>query len=309
MAYGGPGSLDEVEPFLKHVLSRNELPPGMVQASQNRYAQIGGQSPLLEITQQQADALQTALARSAPEDVSFRVYIGMKHWHPFIHETVKRIVADGFDSLVGVCLAPQYSDYAVGGYFRLLKEALLASGSSASEENGRLLLVEHWHTHPGFLQAWAENIRPSLRSIPAGEHAETLLLFTAHSLPLRLVPEGDPYPRQVQETAQAISRHMGWPLEHMQHCYQCTGRGGGAWLGPDLVETLAASAAKGYRNVVLVPSGFVADHVETLYDLDIDLREQAIGFGLNYVRVPSLNTSPSMIEALKKLILGKGTND
>ncbi|MBI5379517.1 MAG: ferrochelatase [Nitrospirae bacterium] len=309
MAHGGPDTLEDVEPFLRHVLKDRPLSPAYLDEVRERYRLIGGKSPLLATTQRQAAALETRL-RS--EGVPAKVYIGMRHWHPFIREAVRAMAADGVVRGVALCLTPQDSAWSVGAYFAALDDAQKAEGTSIP-----LFPVRHWHDEPLLLDAFAAKIREALVRFSRPE--AVTLLFTAHSLPAgrQGLPEpsgaqGDPYPAQVAETVQGILRMLGgthrWRLAYQSvpgrrfDSASGKGRTQGKWLGPEVEPTLRELAEEGRRDVLAVPIGFVADHVETLYDLDILHRGQAEALGIRFERTASLNDDPLLIEALAAIV-------
>jgi ferrochelatase len=304
MAYGAPGSLDEVEPFLMDVLNRSSLPAAMVQTSRQRYSLIGGKSPLLDITRRQAAALEQMLNRDDRNGNTFRVYLGMKHWHPRIDETVAVMLQDGFDQAVALVMTPQYSSLSVGDYFRRLDNALERAGCTSV-----LRRVTNWHVQPHFIKAVAQNIQASCAGLSAAEQGRAALLFTAHSLPLSGLPAGDPYPVQVHETAVRVAEELGWPAERWWAGYQSAGHGAGAWLGPHMEDQIDACLHSGFEHILITPLGFVCDHIETLYDLDIETRRVIEAHGAHLLRVRSLNDDALFIQALAEIIVGENQNE
>ena len=255
MAYGGPESLDEVEPFLLDVRGGRETPRELVEEVVARYRAIGGGSPILERSREQARALEAELARGGEE---WRVFVGMRHWHPYIRQVVGAIVAEAFDELVALCLTPQESRMSVGAYFRALDRALDEALEEAREGGGpgaahpAVARVRSWHDHSGFLDAVAARVEEGLRRFPGPESpggaAEVQVVFTAHSLPESILEEGDPYDRQVRETAARVAERVaartGRPFAwHV--AYQSAGARSVPWLGPSLDETLRRLASEG----------------------------------------------------------------
>lgn len=311
MAYGAPESLDEVEPFLLDVRGGRPTSPELVAEVADRYRTIGGGSPLLGVTRAQASALQ---ARLRPRG-RFRVAVGMRHWQPRIGEAVAGLVADGCTSLVAIPLAPHVSRMSVGAYFDALDGALSELEDTPFH---RVHKVAGFHDHPRLIDAWVERVRSGLERVAADgwDLRETEILFTAHSLPRSIVADGDPYPEQLLETArQVVARlpavpaalseageggeGLGW-----RFCYQSAGARAVPWLGPSIEETLEELSGAGRRRVLVAPIGFVSDHVEVLFDLDVEAAERAGELGLALARTESLNTSPRFIEALAELVLG-----
>ena len=294
LAFGGPESLDSVEPFLRSVLSRRPLTEEKVQKAKERYKTIGGKSPLLDITKRQARALQSELSRVYDD---LRVYIGMRHWHPYINDTLQEMSRDGINKAVAVSMAPQNSKASTGGYTKAVREAL--EKTSTTLEVG---FVETWHNNPYFLQALARKIEEGLSKFPEEKRKDVHIIFSAHSLPLRLV-ENDPYVDQINETISGVLDLIG-PRDYTL-AYQSKGGAPVEWLGPDVDSVLEKLAKKDNKDVLLVPVGFVTDHVETLYDIDVVYRKKAESVGLDFKRTESFNDSPEFIEALSKIISEK----
>jgi len=284
MAYGTPNSVEEIEPYLTDIRRGSKPSPEAVQEIKNRYSRIGGRSPLLEITRAQASALERKLQSEGREA---RVYFGMKHWHPYIREVVPQIINDGFRRVIGLALAPHYSQISIGGYKRAFEEA----------NAGRLKadFVESWYDNPLFHAAVAEKITQAFTRFPDSKNVE--LLFTAHSLPERILQQNDPYPNQLQSSCKAVAEIL--KREHWSFAYQSAGMTLERWLGPDILETLGQlSRRNDLDGVLIVPIGFVADHLEILYDIDVEAQEYARNHGLRLERTESLNASPIFIDAL-----------
>jgi ferrochelatase len=297
MAYGGPDSLADVEPFLTDIRGGRPTSAELVEEIRGRYAAIGGRSPLLSISRAQAEALQKRLDETAPGD--FRVYVGMRHWRPFIREAVAEIAAAGHRRLVALCLAPHYSELSIGAYMAKLDQAV--EEQEAAGVSFDVHRVESWHDEPLFLEAIAEKVRRALRRWPEDERGHVQVLFTAHSLPELIVERGDPYPEQLLATARGVAERLGG-LEGWRFCYQSAGASGIPWLGPAIEEVIPGLAAAGHRDALVVPVGFVADHVEILYDLDIEARGIAAEHGVRLERTESLNTTPDFIQALEEVV-------
>ena len=296
MAYGGPDSLDDVEPFLLDIRGGRPTSQELVEEVRERYAAIGGRSPLLEISRAQGAALEKELRRQDPER-GWEVALGMRHWHPFIAQTVDELARLDRRRLVALCLAPHYSRMSIGAYRRKAQEAFDAAGGTFE-----VRWVEGWGDHPTFLDALAANVRKGLEGFPEEERGAVKVLFTAHSLPARLLAQGDPYDDQLRATAQGAAERVGkidWEL-----CYQSAGAGSVDWLGPQIEERVVELAKAGYRNLLAAPLGFVSDHVEILYDLDVEARAAAEAAGARLERIESMNDSPSFIAALTEIVLG-----
>jgi ferrochelatase len=292
MAHGSPDHLDDMGPYLQHIRGGRPTPPSLVEDIRERYRLIGGRSPLLDLTRAQAQALE---ARLQAQGGRCRVYVGMRHWHPFIQETVQQMVADGIQRVVALSMAPQYSCLSVGAYQRVLEEGQVTLGISLD-----VTCVGTWHDHPLLLQAFAERVRDVMRQLPTDIRARLHIIFTAHSLPQRILTEGDPYPREVERTAAGVAKLLG--LTAWDVIYQSQGATADPWLGPTLEETFDRCAAQNQRQLLLVPIGFVCDHVEILYDLDILAQQMAQERGLSLRRTASLNTAATFIEALATIV-------
>jgi ferrochelatase len=280
MAYGGPGSLDDVEPYLLDVRGGRPTSPELVEEIRQRYAAIGGRSPILELTRAQAAGVALALGDG------FEVRVGMRHWHPYIRETVDDIVRAGHRRLIGIVMAPHYSGMSVGAYEKKLLEAV----------DGRLepALVRSWADHPRFLDAVADRVAQALPRFPSP--AAVQVIFTAHSLPQRILAAGDPYPDEVRASAAAVAGRRGLASWHL--AYQSAGATAEPWLGPDAGDLMSDLAAGGHEAFLLVPIGFLCDHVEILYDIDVRYRALAEGLGVRLERTGSLNDDPGLAAAL-----------
>lgn len=297
MAYGAASSLDEVGPYLADIRAGRPPSPELVEEVKHRYRLMGGRSPLLEITRQQAAALEAHLNRSKalvwPE--LFKVYIGMRHWHPYIKDTAAAMAKEGIRKMVAVCLTPYYSRMSVGAYFKKLEEAL-----SALDTRFEVIRVESWNDHPLFIEAIAEKVQKVLTAFSESIRGDVPILFTAHSLPARILEEKDPYPQELNETIEAVMKQVG-PYRWW-FAYQSPGRTPEPWLGPDAGDVIQRLYQEGHRHIVMAPIGFISDHMETLYDVDIMYRKQAESLGIRLERAESLNATPAFIEALATIV-------
>lgn len=305
MAYGGPATEGEVEPFLLDVRGGRETPEALVEEVKARYREIGGGSPILELTRRQARALEERLAADDGAGAGWSTFVGMRHWHPYVRETVAEIAAGGFDELVALCLTPQESRMSVGAYFRALDEALAEVGREVDRETPEVVPIRSWHDHPGFLDAVAARVRAAAGRFDADERRDLQVIFTAHSLPESILSEGDPYDAQVRETARLVAGRVeaaeGAPLA-WQVAYQSAGARAVAWLGPSLDETMARLGREGRRAVLVAPVGFVSDHVEILFDLDVEAQARAAGLRMHLERTESLNDAPDFAAALADVV-------
>ncbi len=286
VAYGAPQSLDEVAPYLQDVRGGRPTPPEVVEEVRRRYTRIGGRSPLLDRTREQAATLHSWLGNDTP------VYAGMRHWHPYIRDVLAAIREDGFKRVVAIPLAPHYSRMSIGAYERALEE-----GRGPLE----VAMVREWYDHPRFLDAVTERVRAALDRLDPSIRAEVPLLFTAHSLPQRILAEGDPYSAQLEASVAGVLARLG-RRDRSRFAFQSAGRTPEPWLGPDAAVVLEELAGLGERQVVLCPIGFTSDHLEVLYDVDVEYQELARRLGIRLERTESLNASPLLIEALADLV-------
>lgn len=292
MAYGGPRSLDEVEAYYTDIRGGRPPSPEAVEELKERYRRIGGASPLPEITRRQARALQAALEREEPG--RFKTYVGMKHWHPFVRETVEQIAAEAVEHVIGLALTPHYSKMSVGGYEKRVIDARVAIGATFQFE-----MIPSWYDEPAFVDLVAANIHATL-----ADWGDARVFFTAHSLPERIVAEGDPYRDQLLDSSKLVADAAGigdWEL-----AFQSASATGEPWLRPDLLDRLEEFKAGGGRRALVAPIGFVADHLEVLYDVDVECAEKAAALGLDFRRIPSPNDDPRFIEALVRVVLSRG---
>lgn len=297
MALGGPDSLESVEPFLKDVRGGRPTPPELVHEITERYRATGGRSPALAITKELSRRLEDRLNAAGPP--RFRVYVGLRHWHPYIRETYQEIVKDGVRRLVGVCMAPQNSQMSVGAYVKKVEEAQAESGAPI-----RFTYVPSWNTHPSLIQGIVANIREALGKFPADARDRVAIIFTAHSLPERALKDGDPYPDQVQATVEAALSALGPlpPAVAWRFAYQSQGRTSEKWLGPTVEETLDELHGSGCRHVLMAPIGFVSDHLEVLYDIDIEFKKRARDKGMQLERIAMLNATAPLVETVRDVV-------
>ena len=288
MAYGGPDSLADVPAYLQDIRGGRPTPPALVAEIRERYRRIGGRSPLRAATERQAAALGRALRRRGVEAA---VAVGMRHWQPRIAAAVRQLAAQGVTEAVAVALAPHYSRHSVGAY----QDQVRAAAAELAEAP-RFAFVSHFGDHPRFVAAVARGLLQARAALRAPERAR--VLFSAHSLPAAWVEGGDPYPEQLRASAAAAAARAGLQPRQWRQCYQSAGARPGAWLGPSLEEELRAAAADGVAEVLVAPFGFVADHVEILFDIDIELRELGAALGVSVRRTPSLDCDGGLIAAL-----------
>ncbi len=286
MAYGSPDRLDQVEAYYTDIRRGNPPAPHLLEELLGRYRAIGGGSPLSHIVEQQRAALEAELtARGLP----MPVYAGMRHIAPRIGDIVKGMGADGVERFVAIAMAPQASSNAAG-YRRAVDTALAEVGDHAPA----VTYVESWHDQPRFIDALATTTREALDRFP--DPSTPLVMFTAHSLPARVLADGDPYPDELAATARLVAQALG--LERSTFSFQSAGRTGEEWLGPDILAELRRLGAEGVTEIVIRPVGFVADHLEVLYDIDIEAQGVARHVGIRLERARSMNTDPTFIAGL-----------
>lgn len=281
LAHGAPERVEDVEKYLDHVRGGRPGSPKVVEEVRHRYAEIGGGSPLLSWTRRQAAGLASAMGMP--------VFFGMRNWHPFIAEVMPQVRDSGVERLAAICLAPQYSELSVGLYIKRTEEAARAAGLAAE-----IVWAKTFHDEPRLIEAFAEKL-----AWLAGRRPAPRVLFTAHSLPEKALANGDPYDREARATAAAVANRL--ELVNWDFAYQSQGMTGDTWLGPTVESMLDRYADQGVREVVVDPIGFVCDHVEILYDIDILFRGYAAERGISLSRPETLNDSPLFIAALAEV--------
>ena len=291
MAYGGPNSLEEIPGYLAEIRAGRPTPRRVLDEITENYRAIGCRSPLLEVTRTQVDALAEELGDA------YRCYLGMRHWAPWIEDVVGQMIEDDVTHGVGIVLAPQFSALSVATYQQRVADGLdLYRGSIAFRH------VSSYHDAPGLTEAFAARVAEGLSRWREGERDRVHVVFTAHSLPERLLANGDPYGVQCLETARLVAERAELSDERWSWSYQSAGRTPEPWAGPDLGEQLAELSTRGIRDVVMVPVGFVSDHVEILFDIDVRARARADELGMRLERPPALNDDPVFIGALAELV-------
>jgi protoporphyrin/coproporphyrin ferrochelatase len=291
MAYGGPASLDEIPGYLADIRAGRTTPRSVVDEITENYRAIGGRSPLLEVSRRQVDALAAELGGE------YRCYLGMRHWSPWIEEVVGEMVEDGITHAVGLVLAPHFSALSVARYQQKVADGLeLHRGRIEFEQ------IPSYHDVPGLIEAFAGRVEEGLARWPEQERGRVHVVFGAHSLPQRVLAGGDPYDAQCRETARLVAERAGLAADRWSWSYQSAGRTPEPWAGPDLGEHLEELASRGVGDVVVVPVGFVSDHVELLFDVDVRGRQVADRLGVRLERPPALNDDAAFIAALADLV-------
>lgn len=296
MTYGSPATLDGIPVYLQNVRGGRPADEELVQEFRRRYALIGG-SPLLRITQQQAAALEKELNDQHPDGPTFQVMAGMRFAPPFVADLVPQ-VAEGAQQLLGVIMSPQYSPIIMSGYARALDDAV--AGLQRTDLTYKL--AGDWHLQPFFLQSLAERVEQALARYPEDVRQHVPVLFTAHSMPKRVIEKEPNYIGHLQETAACVAALVGLPAGRWQFCYQSAGHTPEEWLKPDFADIMPELRRAGETHVLIAPVQFLADHLEILYDIEIGARQQAEEQGIAFARIESLNTSPLFIKALASVV-------
>ena len=295
MAYGTPRHRDEIEPYYTDIRRGRPPTPEALADLVARYEAIGGLSPLAELTERQQQRLQQELDTIDPG--GYRVELGLKHADPKIEASVEQLASEGVTKITGLVLAPHYSTYSIGQYLDRTRTAAEPHGISVSG-------VDSWATEPAFVEFIASDLASRLEQMPADTH----VVFTAHSLPQRIIDSGDPYPDELRSTAQAVAARVGleegnsWSIG-----WQSAGRTPEPWIGPDILDVIDDVGANGTHPGVMVSAvGFVADHLEVLYDLDIEARARAEQAGLAFDRTACVNDDPAVLHALAQRVVDAG---
>jgi len=291
LAFGGPRSLDEVEPFLTRLFRGRKPSAEQLEKIKERYRSIGGSSPLPGITLLQAKALEERLMS---DGYRLKSYVGMRYGHPLIEETLTEILKDGIHAGIALPMAPFRSGASTGAYIAEVNRIRKEMGARIE-----ISFIEGWHSHPLFIEAIEEKIEEGLTRFTAEERKGLHLIFTAHSLPESLV-ENDSYVKDMEETVRLILKEIEALPWHI--AFQSRGMGQGDWLGPDVESIMADLSRQKVRNILLIPVGFVADHIEVLYDIDVIYRSKAEGMGVRLERTASLNASHRFIGALVEMV-------
>ena len=302
MAYGSPNRLEDVEAYYTDIRGGRVPSREALEELAGRYRQVGVPTPLLAVSTDLGRQLERSLNTDSPDGGIYTVHLGMKHWTPRIASAVEEALDAGADRLIAVVLAPHYSRISTGGYRRQV-EAALAAAATTSHENGsaapfRLDFVDSWHDLDGYLQAVADDVRAVRTRFREPERV--VVVFTAHSLPARILDEGDPYQDQLLRTSELVAARAS--VDQWRFSYQSQSHTGEPWLGPDLPDMLQTLAREGHRSVLVASIGFIADHLEIFYDIDIEARAKADALGIELRRTPMLNADPRLATALHALV-------
>ncbi|KKB36794.1 ferrochelatase [Bacillus thermotolerans] len=295
MAYGTPYKEEDIERYYTHIRHGRKPTPEMLEDLRSRYEAIGGISPLAAITKEQGQKLEEHL-NSIQDEVEFKLYIGLKHIEPFIEDAVQQMKEDGIEEAVSLVLAPHFSTFSVRSYNeRAKKEAERIGGPSITS-------IESWYKEPKFIRYWADKLKETMAAMPDEERDHFVLIVSAHSLPEKILAMGDPYPDQLKETAALIAEEAG--IANVEVGWQSAGNTPDPWIGPDVQDlTRDLYEEKGYKAFVYVPAGFIADHLEVLYDNDYECKVVTDELGVSYYRPDMPNARPEFIEALGDVVM------
>lgn len=292
MAHGAPESTDDIPEYLKTIRGGKESSPETIEIIRDRYEQIGGKSPLREITTELADQLEKFLNQQGSQ---FKVYVGMRNWSPYISDEVKRMTEDGIEKVIALCLAPQFSTWSTKLYFDAFKKALKNCGGEKMDVH----FIGSWANHPLLIDVFAEKFQEALKKLDSENSESIYTIFTAHSIPSESIELGDPYDQEFNKTVQLLVDRV--KPSHWYQAYQSQGMIPVPWLGPTVESVLDKISRLGSKTVLIVPVGFVCDHVEILFDIDIEFKKYAEDRKLKLYRTESLNVSPTYIEALASI--------
>lgn len=298
MAYGTPRSPDEIGPYYTDIRRGRPPTPEALADLTARYAAIGGVSPLAQLTEAQAVGLQIAL--DAAEPGRFEVSLGLKHAAPKVEHTARRVASDGVAAVVGLVLAPHYSSYSIGQYLDRVRQGVAESGADIP-----VVGVESWAVEPAFVAFLADDLDRRVAAMRERTGGPVRVLFTAHSLPQRIIDAGDPYPDELRSTAEAVAGRIGLTEgDDWQIAWQSAGRTPEPWIGPDILEVIDSLAEADVTGVIVSACGFVADHLEVLYDLDIEAAGRAASHGLAFDRTACVNDDATIMAALAERVRG-----
>lgn len=301
MAYGTPYKEEDLERYYTHIRRGRKPSPEMVEELRGRYEAIGGISPLAKITQEQGQKLEQHL-NEIQDEYEFKMYLGLKHIEPFVEDAVKQMNEDGIKEAVSIVLAPHFSTFSVKSYNGRAQEEAEKLGGPVIKS------VESWYNEPKFIKYWADRVKETFEKMSSEEQERSVLIVSAHSLPEKILQMGDPYPQQLQETADMIAEQAG--IKHYEVGWQSAGNTPEPWLGPDVQDlTRDLSEKEGYKAFIYAPVGFVSDHLEVLYDNDYECKVVTDEIGASYYRPVMPNTQPEFINAMATVILNRLSND
>ena len=293
MAYGTPRNMEEVEPYFTDIRGGRTPAPEAIAELKERYEKVGGHTPLLEITENTASRLQDFLSNNSQES-KYSVYMGMKHWHPYIKKTIEKMYSDQVEKIITLTLAPHYSKMSIEEYYERVENALTACNWTPEVTN-----VQSWHGSPKFMNLISSRIKNEISQFENPQEVD--VMFTAHSLPSRILEWNDPYPLEMSTSSQAIANSMG--LDSYHFAYQSAGGTSVPWLGPDILDKIRELAETGKKSILVVPFGFICDHLEILFDIDLEAQELAKELNIELRRIRMPNATPEFIEVLGDIVL------
>ena len=297
MTYGSPKTLDDIPDYLRNVYHGKDASDETIKEFTRRYSLIGG-SPLVRITQNQAEALDQELHTHHKEKGQFSVDAGMRFSEPFIKDVVQGVAIDA-DTIIGIIMSPQYSPILMKGYVDALQDAV----QLIKRPELKLKIIKGWHLEPLFLQAIAQRVKEAIEKLQVPLQETIPVLLTAHSMPRRVVETEASYINALQETAEEVAKLAGLTDSQWQFCYQSAGHTKEEWLRPDFADLMPQLKSEGASDVLIAPIQFLSDHLEILYDIEIGAREEAERYGIVFHRTESLNTSPLFIKALAHIVI------
>ncbi len=291
MAYGGPDKMEDVRPYLLDVRHHRPTSEEIFHEVESRYELIGGRSPILELTEAQAAGIASQLNEQAEDGETWQIWMGMRHWHPYIAATVEEMKAAGVQQAVTLVMAPHFSSMSIGAY---------NSAVEKSADGIEIAAINRWNLLPGYLDALTDRVNDALRKFPEDVRDSVPIIFTAHSLPERIRDMGDPYESDLNATYEEMKRRF--PNHPASWAYQSAAMTKDPWLGPDASEIIARVHAEGGQHVLICPVGFVCEHVEILYDIDVEFAHQAQALGMQLERIEMVNDHPTMMAGLAELV-------
>jgi ferrochelatase len=299
MAYGTPRSLEDIEPYYTHIRRGRKPPEDQLNDLKSRYEAVGGITAFAQITDEQVRGLEQEMSERYPE-VEWKAYLGLKHISPFIEDAVEAMHQDGITEAISLVLAPHYSTYSVKVYNQRAKEQAERLGGPTIHS------VDSWYREPAFIEYWVTQLRQTFDLIPAEERDKAVVIFSAHSLPEKILQIGDPYPQELQETAELIANEAG--IRQYAVGWQSAGNTPEPWIGPDVQDlTRELYQEKGYSAFIYCPVGFVAEHLEVLYDNDIECKAVTDELGVHYYRPEMPNAKPEFIRCLADVVAKQWT--
>lgn len=299
MAYGGPDKLADVRPYLLDVRHHRPTSEEIFHEVEERYELIGGRSPILELTEAQRVGIEQQLNAQAADGESWQVWKGMRHWHPYIAQTVGEMKEAGVEQVITLAMAPHYSSMSIGAYNKAVE--------SAADGAMQIVNINRWNLLPGYLDALTDRVNDALQLFPEDVRGSVPIIFTAHSLPERIKEMGDPYESDLHESWAAMTeRFSGHPS---YWAYQSAAMTQDPWLGPDASVIIERIHNDGGQHVLIVPVGFVTEHVEVLFDIDIEFKQQADELGMQLERIRMVNDHPTMMAGLAALVRERASEE